>query len=97
MTRSKHTVIFWGAGATASLGIQTTAAQTRTLHSLAFADNEQKPLAERIGDALGDKRPWTLFGATNVRYYGGGIPDVFLDGGSVTDSAVDRLLTWEHE
>ena len=35
-----------------------------------------------------------LFGEENVRFYGGGIPNVFLDGGEVTDSAVDRLLTW---
>ena len=35
-----------------------------------------------------------LFGEENVRFYGGGIPNVFLDGGGVTASAVDRLLTW---
>ena len=36
-----------------------------------------------------------LFGAGNVRYFGAGIPDVFLDGGAtVTPDAVDRLLTW---
>ena len=38
-----------------------------------------------------------LFGEENVRFYGGGIPNVFLDGGRVTDSAVNRLLTWENE
>lgn len=36
-----------------------------------------------------------LFGERNVRFYGGGIPDVFLDAGRVTDAAVDKLLTWE--
>ena len=35
-----------------------------------------------------------LFGKDSVRFYGGGIPNVFLDGGKVTDSAVDRLLNW---
>lgn len=35
-----------------------------------------------------------LFGEEHVRFFGGGIPQVFLDGGSVTRSAVDRLLTW---
>ena len=35
-----------------------------------------------------------LFGRQNVRFYGGGIPNVLLDGGKVTDSAVDRLLNW---
>ena len=36
-----------------------------------------------------------LFGEANVRLYGGGIPDVFLDGVGVTDAAVNKLLTWE--
>lgn len=35
-----------------------------------------------------------LFGRDNVRFYGGGIPDVFLDGGTVTDTVVERLLDW---
>ena len=38
-----------------------------------------------------------LFGKENVRFYGGDIPNVFLDGGRVTDSAVEKLLTWENE
>ncbi len=37
-----------------------------------------------------------LFGKDNVRFYGGGIPNVFLDGGRVTDSAVDDLLIWKN-
>ena len=37
-----------------------------------------------------------LFGADNVRFYGAGIPQVFLgDGGEVTEAAVQRLLNWE--
>ena len=36
-----------------------------------------------------------LFGQNNVRYFGSGIPEVFLDGGrAVTSRSVDRLLTW---
>ena len=35
-----------------------------------------------------------VFGKKNVRYYGGGIPNVFMDGDKVTDAAVDRLLNW---
>ena len=53
---------------------------------------------------MGEKPPRTtleaasdLFGKENVRFYGGGVPDVFLDGGRVTDYAVDKLLTWENE
>ena len=42
-------------------------------------------------EAAGD-----LFGKRNVRFYGGGVPNVFLDGGRVTDSAVDKLLSWEN-
>ena len=36
-----------------------------------------------------------LFGKESVRFYGGGIPNVFLDGCRVTDSAVDDLLIWK--
>lgn len=37
-----------------------------------------------------------LFGDGNVRFYGAGIPQVFLGGGGqVTDAAVRRLLNWE--
>ena len=38
-----------------------------------------------------------LFEQENVRFYGGGIPEVFLgDEDRVTDSAVDKLLNWEN-
>ena len=41
-------------------------------------------------------RAQQLFGASNVRYFGGGIPDVFLAGDAkVTEQAVERLLTWD--
>ncbi len=36
-----------------------------------------------------------VFGRDNVRYYGGGIPNVFMDGDEVTEAAVDRLLQWD--
>ena len=37
-----------------------------------------------------------LFGPDNVRYFGAGIPEVFLGGGAtVTADSVDRLLRWE--
>ena len=35
-----------------------------------------------------------IFGRENVRYYGGGIPNVFMDGDRVTDTAMDLLLNW---
>jgi hypothetical protein len=35
-----------------------------------------------------------LFGEDNVRFYGGGIPNVFLDRGKATDAKVEQLLTW---
>jgi hypothetical protein len=50
------TVIFWGAGATASLGMRTTEKQGKFIARLAGADldNSQKSLTERVSDALGD-------------------------------------------
>ena len=35
-----------------------------------------------------------IFGEENVRFYGSGVPNVFLDGGVVTDIALERLLDW---
>lgn len=35
-----------------------------------------------------------IFGNGNVRFYGSGIPNVFLDGGIVTKAALERLLSW---
>ena len=42
--------------------------------------------------ALGAARD--LFGRENVRFYGGGVPDVFMEGGAVHHRAVERLLVW---
>ena len=36
-----------------------------------------------------------IFGRENVRFYGGGVPNVFLEGGTVRDRAVERLLVWD--
>ena len=42
------------------------------------------------------KHARNVFKADNVRFFGDGIPNVFLDGGStVSSNAVERLLTWE--
>jgi hypothetical protein len=35
-----------------------------------------------------------VFGEENVRFYGGGIPEVFLDGDLATEAKLDRLLVW---
>lgn len=42
------------------------------------------------------KHAQAVFKPENVRFYGSGIPDVFLDGGAgVSADAVERLITWE--
>jgi hypothetical protein len=35
-----------------------------------------------------------IFGEDSVRFYGGGIPNVFLDGGRATDTKLEYLLNW---
>ena len=36
-----------------------------------------------------------IFGDGNVRFYGDGVPNVFLDsGGKATEATLERLLTW---
>ena len=48
----------------------------------------------KLPDAVTHARD--VFKAENVRFYGSGVPDVFLDGGAgVSADAVERLLTWE--
>lgn len=48
-----RTVAFWGAGATASLGIRTTKEQNEFVRHLAPIDSPPKPLCERVRNALG--------------------------------------------
>ena len=36
-----------------------------------------------------------IFGRENVRFYGGGVPKVFLEGDTVQDRAVEKLLVWD--
>ena len=48
----------------------------------------------KLPDAV--TRARDVFKPENVRFYGCGVPDVFLDGGAgVSADAVERLLTWE--
>ena len=51
---TRRTVVFWGAGATASLGIRTTAEQSEFVLHLAPGDHPCKPLRERVKEALRD-------------------------------------------
>jgi hypothetical protein len=53
-------VIFWGAGATAALGIRTTAQQANFIQRLTGASTPREPLKERVREALGsiDLEPW---------------------------------------
>lgn len=77
MTRQR-TLIFWGAGATAALGIRTTAQQTETLRKLVGAGRDAQPLKERIASALEQNgaEPWhhalcdliTILGDTDEAY-----------------------------
>lgn len=58
--RPPRNLIFWGAGATAELGIRTTAQQAKTLRTLVGARGDAQPLSERIASALGRccAAPW---------------------------------------
>ncbi len=64
-----------------------------------FGPSAWPAMLERMPDGLAPRTTLEaardLFGEDNVRFYGGGIPNVIVDGGNVTDAAVERLLTWE--
>ena len=58
-----------------------------------FGPSELKRV-EDLPDAV--KNAQEIFGPDNVRYFDGGIPNVFLGGGSVVSRhAVERLLKWD--
>ncbi len=53
-------------------------------------------LARRTGELPhGVTSARALFGTENVRFFGGGVPQAFMDGDRVSNYAVDRLLTWD--
>ncbi len=56
-----------------------------------YGPNELK-IRSSLPDVV--KAACDIFGDGNVRFYGGGIPNVFLDGGVVTKAALERLLSW---
>ena len=52
MRHDSRTVVFWGAGATASLNIRTTDKQARFLRALAPGDDNTQLLDSRVRKAL---------------------------------------------
>src|ERR1039458_6219464 len=50
-------VIFWSAGATAALGIRTTARQEQFIHCITGADGTGNSLQKRVAKALGPTIP----------------------------------------
>jgi hypothetical protein len=77
MAQSQN-IIFWGAGATAALGMRTTKKQESVIQKLADTEKSDKPLDERIAEALGRNgtEPWhsalcdliTILGDTRENY-----------------------------
>ena len=71
-------VIFWGAGATAKLGIRMTAGQEQFIRCITGVDDSRRPLKERVAEALGPKaaKLWhaalidliTILGDTDASY-----------------------------
>jgi hypothetical protein len=53
-------VIFWGAGATAALGIRTTVGQEQFIRLITGVDDPSVPLTKRVAKALGPRavKPW---------------------------------------
>ena len=71
-------VIFWGAGATKTLGIRETAEQEQFIRCIAGGGDPRRPLKERVATALGPKiaQPWhdalidliTILGDSDASY-----------------------------
>jgi hypothetical protein len=56
----------------------------------------RRPIIGRFEKDWGVRAARDIFGEDedNVRFYGSGVPNVFLDGDDVTDAALERLLNW---
>lgn len=47
-----------------------------------------------LGEASPVNAACDIFGKENVRFYGGGVPGVFIDNGKATPEKLNKLLTW---
>ncbi|HEY6348785.1 MAG TPA: hypothetical protein VI636_05185 [Candidatus Angelobacter sp.] len=59
-----------------------------------YRSGDLRPLIKNLPDDRGLKAACDIFGEDRVRFYGGGVPNVFLDGNRATDAALERLLNW---
>jgi hypothetical protein len=59
-----------------------------------YGPTELNTMMERFPEVHPVKAARDIFGDDNVRFYGGGVPNVFLDGDQATDAALERLLNW---
>lgn len=59
-----------------------------------YGPNELKQMSQGLRENHPARAARDIFGEDNVRFYSGGIPEVFLEGGHATDAALERLLNW---
>lgn len=55
---------------------------------------ELNVMIQSLPEAHPVKAARDIFGKDYVRFYGGGVPNVFLEGEQATDAALERLLNW---
>jgi hypothetical protein len=63
-------------------------------HQTWYGPAKLKHLRKKLLDSSPVNAACDIFGETNVRFFGGGVPDVFLDRGKVTQAKLEQLLTW---
>lgn len=59
-----------------------------------YRPNELTAIVNTFPEDRGVRSARDIFGEDNVRFYGGGVPNVFLESDQVTKKALERLLTW---
>ena len=92
MTQDSSTVIFWGAGATATLGMRLTAQQGKFLHDLATGEKDSPPLRQRVADAVGDEvEPWVSALVDLLTILGDGNEEHHTQLTMVTDQQMDAM------
>jgi len=59
-----------------------------------YGPKELQAIIKTFPEDRGVRSACDIFGEDNVRFYGGGVPNVFLESDQVTKEALERLLTW---
>jgi hypothetical protein len=75
--------------------VQCTVVDFDQKHQKWYGPDKLKRLRRKLPESSPVHAACDIFGEKNVRFFGGGVPNVFFERGKVTQDKLDKLLTWE--